>query len=95
MIDFDRDENRFGQFKNAIPGNLIDRVFIVGAWSRPEELRRDLGDFERIGLRLAADCRNEQLDNWNHDLLKHNQSELTRMISVLRPILFESGQFFA
>jgi hypothetical protein len=75
--------------KKIIPDQLRNRVFVIGAWSEPEDLRKArLGTFEEIGWKLAEDCRSDSKSTWGHELLKHNADEVDRMKSVLRPILF-------
>jgi hypothetical protein len=74
--------------KGRIPGHLMKRVFILGALSEPESLRKDLGSYETIGLALAEDCRNETDKTWRHELLRHNASELDRLRVEVRSILF-------
>jgi hypothetical protein len=88
LIDFDGKEERLGYAKATIPGHLTERVFILGAWSEPEALRKDLGDYETIGLAMAKDCREETDTIWGHPLLQHNASELDRLRDRVRPILF-------
>ena len=88
LIDFDRQEDRIHQAKAAIPDNLKERVFILGAWSEPEALRLYLGSFEIIGSTMAKDCCEETDVTWGHDLLRHNASELDRLRQRVRPILF-------
>ena len=40
LIDFDEDENRLSYVKSQIPEDIKERVFIVGAQSNPENLRK-------------------------------------------------------
>ncbi len=91
LIDFDGDADRFGQAKEEIPKVLFDRVFILGSFSEPEELKKKipgLNSYEAIGKALADDCVNETGDVWGHDLLKHNQEELNHMVVSVKPFLF-------
>jgi hypothetical protein len=90
LIDFDEREERLQHAKTRIPAHLTHRVFIIGAWSEPEALRKDLGSYETIGSALAKDCREETDTIWAHDLLRHNASELHRLRALVRPILFAS-----
>lgn len=74
-----------------IPGNLTERVFILGAWSDPEALKRaNLGSYEAIGLAMVRDCREDTETTWGHLLLRHNEGELARLREHVRPILFSS-----
>jgi hypothetical protein len=90
LIDFDGHyEQRFNRVKNDIPGDLNDRVFVLGVLSCPEELRRNSRrTFEEIGKALSQDCVDDTRVMWGHDLLGHNEIELERMISSVKPFLF-------
>lgn len=88
LIDFDRREDRLNEARAAIPSHLIDRVFILGAWNEPEDLRNDLGSLETIGRALARDCRQNTDTTWGHALLRHNSSEVARFCERARQILF-------
>lgn len=87
LLDFDRDEQRLSEVKSRIPEHLNEKVFVLGVWSEPEDLRV-LGSPEAIGSAIARDCREETDTTWNHDLLRHNTSELARLREHVRPILF-------
>jgi len=91
LVDFDRREDRLNKIQEEIPPRLADRVFVIGAWGEPEELRRNLGSYETIGLELAKDCRNDTQATWTHHLLRHNAGELERLRRSVRPILFPNG----
>jgi hypothetical protein len=55
----------------------------------PESLRRDTqNNFEGIGETLAKDCSDNTNQLWGHALLKHNKTELERMILSVKPFLF-------
>ncbi|MDF5736374.1 MULTISPECIES: hypothetical protein [unclassified Nostoc] len=89
LIDFDENEDRLSYVKNKIPDELENRVFVLGVLSEPERLRKDIKrNFEKIGEALAKDCSDNTNNLWGHDLLKHNQTELTRMIFSVKPFLF-------
>ncbi len=89
LIDFDRVQNRLETARARIPGHLTDRVFVLGAWSEPEDLRRaGLGSYETIGKAMAEDCRNGTNRTWGHELLRHNASEIDRLRQHILPILF-------
>jgi hypothetical protein len=92
LIDFDDREDRLGIAKAAIPERLTDRVFVLGALSEPEDLKKaNLGSYETIGKTLANECRKDVYETWDHDLLRHNANELARLREHVRPILFESA----
>jgi hypothetical protein len=89
LIDFDGDAERGKKAARQIPADLIDRVFILGVLTNPEDLRRQLGySYETIGRSLALECRDDLNATWGHELLRHNSAELVRMRDALRPILF-------
>jgi hypothetical protein len=89
LIDFDQKDNRFEYVTGQIPEDLSERVFILGVQSEPENLRKSLQkSYENIGESLAVDCVENSNQFWEHELLKHNQPELERMISDIKPYLF-------
>jgi hypothetical protein len=89
MIDFDNQAERISSVKGEIPKELSDRVFILGVLSEPEDLKANLRkSFEAIGESLAQDCSDNTRRVWRHDLLKHNEPELDRMVSLVKPFLF-------
>ncbi|WP_334848456.1 hypothetical protein [Nostoc sp.] len=89
LIDFDEDKDRLSYVKQQIPDDLENRVFVLGVLSEPESLRRDINkNFEKIGEALAKDCSDNTNELWGHDLLIHNKTELERMISSVKPFLF-------
>jgi hypothetical protein len=88
LIDFDNNPQRLSDVRSRIPENLRERVFILGVWSEPEDLKSTLGSYESIGSAMARDCREETSSTWGHDLLRHNEEELTRLRKYVRPILF-------
>jgi hypothetical protein len=91
LVDFDEDSNRFNKMTDGIPEDLAERVFVIGVWTEPEDLRRaNIGSKEEVGLKLARECYDESRDVWDHRLFRHNARELGRMITVLRPILFST-----
>ncbi len=93
LIDFDKREDRLDYIKQRIPDDVKDRVFVLGAFSNPEELRRSIGEsLEAIGETLSANCSDNTVGLWGHDLLKHNKTELERMISSVKPFLFNQAK---
>ena len=91
LIDLDGHLERLSQAKAEIPNDLTERVFILGALTRPEALKQaGLGSPEEIGLAMAKDCREGTDTIWGHDLLRHNVPELERLLPLVRPILFPS-----
>jgi hypothetical protein len=90
LIDFDKVGDRLNNVRATIPDRLRERVFVLGAWSEPEDLRRNLGSYETIGLAMARDCRDNTEVTWAHALLCHNAGELERLREHVRPILFSN-----
>jgi len=89
LVDFDENAGRLDQVRNDIPEHLRDRVFVIGAFSTPEELRKaGLGTYESIGGALADDCRDGTAIAWEHELLRHNEGELNRLRESVCDILF-------
>jgi len=88
LIDFDGQEDRLDEAMEVIPDDLRERVFVLGALTEPEDLRRALGSYEEIGSRLARDCQSDTEETWTHPLLRHNAGELARLRACVRPILF-------
>jgi len=92
LIDFDGHQTRLAEAKAEIPRELSERVFILGALTKPEDLRQaELGAYEEIGSGMAKDCREGTDTVWGHDLLRHNAPELERLLQHVRPILFPSN----
>jgi hypothetical protein len=91
LIDFDGRQDRLNFAKHEIPERLSDRVFILGVFTEPEDLKVKLGSYEEIGLALAKDCREETDMTWGHELLRHNAGELERLREHVRPILFSGS----
>lgn len=85
LVDGDNKEGEvtnFSYVKQQVPKKLQNRVFIIGVFSEPEELKKKLKlSFEKIGEQLAEDCHKTSETLWQHKLLAHNQAELQRMAS--------------
>ena len=92
LIDFDGHPERGPEAQTEIPEHLAQRVFVLGALTKPEGLKQaGLGSYEEIGLAMARDCREGTDTVWGHDLLRHNASELDRLSRCVLPILFPSS----
>ncbi len=90
VIDFDQRENRLAYVDEQFPSDLTERVFSLGVLSNPEQLKREVGkSFDQIGETRANDCSDQTTELWGHNLLSHNQRELDRIISSVRPFLFD------
>jgi hypothetical protein len=88
LIDFDEDHNRLAKAKSVIPDSLTDRVFVLGAWTKPENLKATLGSYPKIGSDLVEDCRDGTDKTWGTPLLKHNAGELDRLRQHVRSLFF-------
>lgn len=89
LVDFDNDVSRITEIKAEIPHGLQDRIFVLGVLSEPEKLKglNGLHSFEKIGKLLAEHCVDEDYSLWADRLLQHNQPELQRLISDVRPFV--------
>ena len=92
LIDFDGRDDRLNEAKHAIPDSLRERVFILGVWTEPEDLKADLGSYETIGRAIARDCRDGTITTWEHKLLLHNEIELNRLRDPVCRILFPPAE---
>ncbi len=91
LIDFDNDMKRLERIRNEdIPKDVSDRVFVLGVLSEPEKLRTKIRkSFAEIGRILAEGCPNSRNELWSHELLRHNEAELDRMLPSIRAFLFD------
>lgn len=92
LVDFDGDPvDRLTYIKNEIPNDIQDRVFVLGVYSEPEDLRSGTGKkLEAIGAALAKECADDARNLWSHEMLKHNEPELIRMFGDVKPFLFHT-----
>jgi hypothetical protein len=89
LIDFDQKHEEGLSCVKQISPELVDRVFVLGALSEPENLKSNIRkSFEDIGEALSQDCVGNTRKVWGHGLLKHNEAELDRMILSVKPFLF-------
>ncbi len=91
MMDFDRQvTERLERVQAVTPPELRDRVFVLGVLSEPEDLKANLKmmTFEAIGMSLFQDCADDTRRTWSHELLKHNEMEVDRLVSSVKPFLF-------
>ena len=91
LIDCDGNADRLDKAKGQVPNDLKERVFVIGARTKPEHLKAALGSYETIGKALAQDCRDGTDTTWSHALLRHNAEEVARLRDRVRPILFEGS----
>jgi hypothetical protein len=90
LIDFDSQyDGRRERFQKAIPEDLNNRVFVVGAKETPEALKQALGmNYEGIGRSLAEECYQGTVSLWSHEQLEQNEPDRLRMVEIVRPIAF-------
>ena len=90
LIDFDGNSDRLADAMAKVPSHLIDRVFVLGTLTEPEDLKSaKLGSYETIGSALAKECHEESNTVWGHKLLRHNAAEIDRLRPHAMPILFK------
>ena len=80
-VDVARDGERgVAMFAGAVPPDLVDRVFVIGASQTPEDLRTALQrSYEQIGRDLAEECFTNTQVLWGHAQLLHNAPDCQRM----------------
>ncbi|MDP2431356.1 MAG: hypothetical protein Q8O33_04945 [Pseudomonadota bacterium] len=90
LIDFDgKVTDRMAYFRQGIPDDVQDRVYLLGTRNEPEPLKKQYGDsLENIGKALAAECFRDETKLWAHDLLAHNENERKRLNERVKSILF-------
>lgn len=90
LIDCDGHvEKRQQKFRDCVPEDVRDRVFLLGTQSEPEPLKKQCGDsFEKIGKKLAEECYRDETELWGHTLLAHNTAERNRLNNKVKSILF-------
>lgn len=89
LIDFDENIERIDEIKQKIPQELKDRVFILGCFDEPEDLKSDAHQAmskhrfsvnnESIGKVLFLECKDDKLELWQSEHLKHNLQEIERL----------------
>lgn len=94
LIDFDQIvQERRAKFLAEIPSELRDRVFVIGVWDEPKDLKQAINyskNYEEIGSALADDCYSNTTYMWGHAHLIHNDLERLRLMKAVKSILFSS-----
>lgn len=89
IIDFDEDVTRADVVRKRIPGDVQERIYILGVLSEPEKLKADFRmSFEQIGEQLASDCSENRDTIWSSSLLAHNKDDLARLTASFWSELF-------
>jgi len=93
LIDFDDEvPARQAYVRDHIPAAMRHRVFVLGVCSEPERFRAACNQkLEAIGENLAKECAESRQDLWAHALLMHNEAELVRLETDVKPFLFQSN----
>jgi len=87
LIDFDQDPARLDRVKRSIPGDLGDRVFVLGVWTEAEDVK----PYGQTAAELARDCRDGTTGTWGGELLSHNAGEVERLRKHAASIFFPSA----
>ena len=91
IVDFDTYiDKRAAKVLGIFPEGLRSRVFIIGTRDNPEVFSRLCGmSLESIGAKLASECGDGNCSGlWAHPDLEHNAIELQRLVTAVRPMLF-------
>jgi len=89
VIDFDQQPQRRQEIFDQVPGDLRDRVYIIGSLDNPERLiASKRTNAEKLGRALAEDCTRGTDEHWCHNMLAHNHAELIRLRTNVRHFLF-------
>lgn len=89
LIDFDGRPERLREVQRQVPRDLRDGVFILGAFTEPEDPKRKTGKrLESLGGEMARGCCEGGGEIWQHELLKHNGQELARLRKEVARFLF-------
>jgi hypothetical protein len=93
LVDFDEKDNRAEHVRGEVEEAILERVFVLGAFSEPERVRQALGcTLEQLGTKLADECAAGTRVTWDHELLRHNSPEIARLVERVRPLLFEASR---
>ncbi|MDR0564379.1 MAG: hypothetical protein LBG78_05525 [Azoarcus sp.] len=94
IIDSDNNvDSRFKKFKEKVPDEFKDRVYLLSSKGESEDLRSYFksvfgkNSLELIGEKLAESCHRGKFDLWNCDQLKHNKPEIHRFYDSVKTFL--------
>lgn len=97
LLDLDGEPERYPEeILTRIPPDIKNRVFVLCCRDEAETIKDDLGHgkFEAIGKKLAESCyenTHASADSpWLCPQLQHNQDELIRLATAVRPFLVQS-----
>ncbi len=90
IVDFDNEKDRGSQIRDELPEEVRDRVFVIGALTDPESLKRATGlRFEELGGKIAEGCIELNDVFWRQqELLSHNLQEVCRLSGSVRELFF-------
>jgi hypothetical protein len=93
VIDFDQQPERREEILERVPDDLRDRVYVIGSLDEPERLLASMRkNAEKLGEALAEDCSRGTDENWRHEMLAHNEGELSRLRTNVRHFLFTDAE---
>lgn len=91
IIDFDGIDSRCAEIRSQISEPLGKRIFVLGARTTPEDVKRSatyLSSYEKIGRALAEDCIGDKRSIWGKHELNCNLEEIQRLRENAGPWLF-------
>jgi hypothetical protein len=88
LVDYDKVPARGSNIRSLISDDIKDRVFVIGVWTEPEELKSANQNYEQIGGRIADGCKDNNSDFWQHELLLHNLDEVKRLSEAFHDLFF-------
>lgn len=93
LVDHDNDiAARRSAFKEVVPTDIADRVFLLGCADEPEAFKKACNrrSFEDIGRTLADECDKGAPQLWVHDHLRHNDDDRVRLVATVKPFAFRA-----
>jgi hypothetical protein len=79
IVDSDGQNERISSIRQQLPADIAQRVFVLGCFDEPENLKSEIGSFESIGKIIAKECIDGQHTIWQNKHLIHNIEELNRL----------------
>jgi hypothetical protein len=79
IVDSDGQNDRISNIRQQLPVDIAGRVFVLGCFDEPENLKSEIGSFESIGKTIAKQCIDGEHSIWLNVHLIHNTEELNRL----------------